>query len=119
MVPPVHMLPGVTVETEGRPSGPFTEVSNLPLGSGICARFRFKGSPAHVSALSSPAQARYPASYTRTIREEFPVLRPRFPAAFRLPAFASWAPCPAREFSPPYGRLTAPPAHTRAWDADP
>ena len=30
----------------------------------------------------------------------------RFPAAFRPPAFASWASCPAREFGPPYGRLT-------------
>jgi len=46
-------------------------------------------------------------------------MRPRFPAAFRPPAFASWAPCPARDFRPPYGRPTAPPAHTRACAADP
>src|SRR5439155_4876194 len=32
-----------------------------------------------------------------------------FPVAFRPPAFASWAPCPAREFRPPYGRPTASP----------
>ncbi len=32
----------------------------------------------------------------------------RFPAAFRLPAFAFWASCPARDFRPPYGRPTAP-----------
>jgi hypothetical protein len=34
----------------------------------------------------------------------------RFPAAFRLPAFAFWASFPARDFRPPYGRPTAPPA---------
>jgi len=39
----------------------------------------------------------------------------RFPAAFRPPAFASWASCPARGFRPPYGRPTAPQAaRTRA-----
>ncbi len=35
---------------------------------------------------------------------------PRFPAAFRLPAFASWASCPARGFRPSHDRPTAPPA---------
>ena len=34
---------------------------------------------------------------------------PRFPAAFRLPAFASWASFPARGLRPPYGRPTTPP----------
>ncbi len=34
----------------------------------------------------------------------------RFPAAFRQPAFASWASLPARDFRPPYGRPAAPPA---------
>ena len=38
MVPPVHTLPGVTIE-RGRPSGPFTKVSNVPVSSGIYARF--------------------------------------------------------------------------------
>ncbi len=39
-----------------------------------------------VSALSSPvSKTGIRASYTRTLREEFPVLRPRFPAAFRPP----------------------------------
>jgi hypothetical protein len=32
----------------------------------------------------------------------------RFPAAFRPPAFASWASFPARDFRPPYGRPTTP-----------
>ena len=41
------------------------------------------------------------------------------PAAFRPPAFASWAPCPARGFRPTYDRPTAQPALTRACRADP
>ncbi len=36
-----------------------------------------------------------------------------FPAAFRPPAFASWASCPARGFRPSYDRPTAPPAAAR------
>jgi len=57
-------------------------------------------------------QARYPASYTRLPAEE-PGTPPCFPAAFRPPAFAFWASCPAREFRPPYGRPTTPPAAAR------
>ena len=38
---------------------------------------------------------------------------PRFPAAFRPPASASWASCPARELRPSCDRPTAPrPART-------
>src|SRR5713226_5485416 len=70
----------------GRPSGPFTGVPNLPISSGIYARSRLKGSPAHVSALSSPVAR--PASGP-VIRgpsgRSSPVLRSRFPAAFRPP----------------------------------
>ncbi len=44
---------------------------------------------------------------------------PAFLPPFGRPASASWAPCPAREFSPPHGRPTALPAHTRACTADP
>jgi hypothetical protein len=50
---------------------------------------------------------RYPASYTRR-PAKVPVLMSRLSAAFRLPAFASWASCPGRDFRPPYGRPTAP-----------
>ena len=53
-------------------------------------------------------RARCPASYTRRPAEGQLSLS-RFPAAFRLPAFASWASCPARELGPPCGRLTGPP----------
>jgi hypothetical protein len=63
--------------------------------------------------------ARYPASYTSTFREETRPCGTRLPAAFRPPAFASWAPCPARDFRPSYGRPTVPPALTRACTADP
>jgi len=33
----------------------------------------------------------------------------RLPVPFRVPAFASWASCPAGEFRPPHGRPTASP----------
>ena len=83
--------------------------------------------PASLQGLTCPRQrpcghehqARYPASYTGTFREETRPCGTRFPAAFQPPAFASWAPCPARDFRPSYDRPTAPPAHTRACTADP
>ena len=119
VAPPVHTLPGVTIETG---AGPPVRSPRCPTCPSVpafalaspqrltCPRQRPFG-PGHRPGIRPVIRG--------AIREEFPVLRPRFPAAFRPPAFASWAPCPAREFSPPYGRLTAPPAHTRAWDADP
>jgi len=90
----------------------------LPVSTGIRARFASK---AHLPT-SAPLRAGHPpvsGQLYGTIREEFPVLRPRFPAAFQPPAFASWAPCPARDFRPLYSRPTALPAHTRACTADP
>jgi len=81
-------------------------VSNLPFGSeGLisisvqrltCPRQRPVG-PSH--------QGWYPASYPRRSMEG-PTMSPRFPAAFRLPAFACWASCPAEEFRSPHGRPT-------------
>src|SRR6266581_1668853 len=63
---------------------------------------RFQGSPVHVGTpFRAGYLARYPASYPPTIREEVPGCGLRFPAAFRLPAFASWTPCPARRNSAP------------------
>jgi len=50
-------------------------------------------------------QGCYPASYPRRSTEG-PTMSPRFPVAFRLPAFASWASCPAEEFRSPHGRPT-------------
>jgi len=83
--------------------------------------------PASLQRLTCPRQrpcghehqARYPASYASIFREETRPCGARFPAAFQPPAFASWAPCPARGFRPSYDRPTAAPAHTRACTADP
>ena len=74
----------------------------------------FNGSPAHVSALSRPGTRPGIRPVIRGHPAEEPVMLPRFPAAFRPPAFASWASCPARGFRPSYDRPTAPPsARTR------
>jgi hypothetical protein len=79
---------------------------------------RFRGSPVHVSTpFRAGHQARYPASYPPTLREESRYYGLRFPAAFRPPAFASWTPLPARRDSAPItvGLPHAPriPAHVR------
>ena len=118
MMTPVRLLPGIRVK-RGRPSGPFTKVSNLPIGSGIRARFAPK---AHLAA-SAPFQARHQAGIRPVIRAPSG-RRPRTRgAAFllpfgRRPSLLSH-PVPPRDFRPPYGRPTAPPAHTRACTADP
>jgi hypothetical protein len=57
-------------------SGPFTEVSNLSFGSGICFRFASKAHLPTSASFRTRAPARYPASYTKTIREEFPSCGP-------------------------------------------
>ena len=78
----LHQAGSPTFRGNLTPQDPWT---NLPIGSGISARSRFKGSPAHVSALAGPGTlARYPASYTDAIREEFPV--PRHPLSCCLSA---------------------------------
>ena len=79
-------------------SGPFTVsgaaarlVSNLPIGSGVRTRFASTGSPGPRQRPFGPGT---PARIRPVIREppaEEPVIRSRFPAAFRPPAFASWA----------------------------
>ena len=75
-------------------SGPFTCT-----GVQLALRFRrvrcfvVKGSPATSQpAFTAGHQARYPASYTKTTGRG-PAVWLRFPAAFRPPAFASWASC--------------------------
>src|SRR6266568_5167845 len=119
LVPPVHTLPGVTIK-RGQALRSVHRGVQLAHQYRHVRSLRLKGSPAHVSALAGP-------SIQLGIR---PVIRAssgrrpgpygtRFPAAFQPPAFAFWAPCPARELSPLYSRPTAPPAHTRACTADP
>src|ERR1035437_995359 len=103
-----------------RSSGPFTEVFNLPFGSGICSRFASKAHLPHVSALAGTS--------TRLVIR--PVIRAssgRRPGpaalAFLLPFSRRHSlpghPVPPAEFRPSYDRPTAAPAHTRAWGADP
>src|SRR5215470_2797875 len=96
----------------GRSSGPFT-MRRL-----TCPRVR--AVPAlGLQRLTGPRQhafasrtGGYPASYTRRPAEE-PATSPRFPAAFRPPALASWASLPARELRPPYDRPTCRPVPRR------
>jgi len=75
-------------------SGPFTcMASNLPFGSGGSGRSSSKAHLPHVSLLSQPGTR---PGIRPVIRERPPgeaVISSRLPAAFRLPAFASWASC--------------------------
>ena len=61
----------------------------------------FKGSPAHVSALSGPATRAGIRPVIPRRPTEGPTMSPRFPVAFRPPAFASWASCSRRGIPPP------------------
>src|SRR5262249_10862376 len=82
---------------------------------------RFKGPPVHVSTpFGAGHQARYPASYPPTIREEFPVVRPAVSCCVSAAGvrFLDTLSCQTG-FRPPYGRPTANTAHTRACAADP
>src|ERR1019366_5487222 len=107
---PVDPIPvdGIQIETRGVFRSVHHEVPNLSFGSGgsgnslqrltchTSARFRVR-TPGSVSGqLYETSSGGWPSSS-------------RFPAAFRPPAFASWASCPARELGPPCGRLTGPP----------
>ena len=82
-------------------------VSNLPLRFIRPSASVFKGSPAHVSTLSSPAaQAGIrPVPHDDHLEQQPPVASP---VAFRPPASASWTSCPAEGFRPSYDRPTGP-----------
>src|SRR6266516_4882423 len=96
----------------GRSSGPFTmrrltcpsvrAVPALGLQRPTCPR-------QHAFASRTGG---YPASYTRRPAEE-PATSPRFPVAFRPPAFASGASLLARELRPSYDRPTGRPVLRR------
>ena len=85
MVPPVHMIPGITIK-RGQ------ALRSVHRGVQRARQFRHLRSLSP-QRLTCPRQRSFEpgsktgirASYTRAIREEFPVLRPRFPAAFRPP----------------------------------
>ena len=116
----------IGVPVQGSSSGPFTTgrrrhrerlpviVSNLPFGSGA-STIVVKGSPGPRQRPFGPGhQARYPASYPGRPAEE-PATSSRFPAAFRPPAFASWASCSRPGLGLPHGRLTG----RQHWRPDP
>ncbi len=91
---------------------PWVAASNLSFGSGLC--------PSSLGRATCPRQRPfgpgirlYPASYPETAGGGASH-RLRFPVAFRLPAFACWASCPAEGLGLPYGRLTR-----RHWGLDP
>src|SRR6266545_3589347 len=117
--PPVCTIPGITIERgqalrsvhrSVQLAHQFRHLRSLSPQRLTCPRQRPCG---------LEHQARYPASYTGTVREETRPCGTRLPAAFRPPAFAFWAPCPARGFRPSYDRPTGRPAPTRACRADP
>ena len=115
MVTPVRTFPGVTIE-EGQALRSAHRGVQHALWCWHSRCFLFQGSPAHVSALSSPGStARHPGQLCGGHPGEVPALRPLLScclSAARHPLPGH--PNPARDFRPPYGRPTAPPAHTRA-----
>jgi hypothetical protein len=84
-------------------------VSNLPFGSGVVVIVVSTGPPDHVSTLSGPGTSPYPASYARR-PAEVPAKMPRFPVAFRLPAFASWSSIARWGTGPPLRSAYRPPS---------
>jgi hypothetical protein len=101
--------------------GPFTEVSNLSLGSGICICFASKAHlPTSAPLFRAGHTARYPASYPPTIREEFPVLRSAVSCCLSAAGLRFLGTLSHQtEFRPPHGRPTATGIQTRTPAADP
>jgi hypothetical protein len=77
-----------------------------PLVLGVCRRLRLRGSPDHVSALSRPGTSPGIRPVIHGDQLEGLAQLPWFPAAFPLPAFASWSSFPAEGLGLPHGRLT-------------
>jgi hypothetical protein len=84
-------------------------VSNLPISSAVVVIVVSTGPPDHVSTLSGPGTSPYPASYAGPLAEE-PATMPRFPVAFRLPAFASWSSIARWGTGPPSRSADRPPS---------
>jgi len=87
----------------------------LPFGSGVLAAWLHQ----LTCLMSARFRARAPGPVSgqlcRAPGRETRAWRRWFPAAFRPPALASWASCPARGLRPSYDRPTAPrAARTRA-----
>lgn len=91
-----------------------SSVSNLPFGVSVLAGVTSKAHQAHVSSLSCQAFACIrPVMRDNRGRHGLPS---RFPVAFRLPAFASWA-FLSRQGIVPFSR-SAYPSPRRCWDLD-
>jgi len=102
MAPPVHTLPGVTIKHQGQALRSVHRGVQLALWLRHSRSLRLKGSPVHVSALSSPGSKRpgIRASYTRPSGRSSRFCGPAFLPPFGSPASASWTPCPATGFQP-------------------
>jgi hypothetical protein len=121
MSSPVHPFPGVTVEDGARARRSIHRSVQLIPWLWQLLLLRFKGPPAHVSTpFRAGHQARYPASYPPTIREEFPVLRSAVSCCVSAAGirFLGTLSCQTG-FRPPYDRPTTAGAHTRAPATDP
>ena len=79
-----------------RSSGPFTEVFNLPFGSGICSRFASK---AHLPA-SAPLRARAPGSLSGQLCEHLPGGDPALRRSLFLLPFSRRHPLPGHPVPP-------------------
>ena len=101
-------------QSKGASSGPFTAptmvglASNLSSGSGASVISLLTGSPDRVSALSRPRTRPGIRPVIRNDRLEEAAILSRFPAAFRLPAFASRSSHSRRGIGSPHGRPTGP-----------
>jgi len=121
MTPPVHLFPGITVEDRARALKSIHRSVQLIPWFWHLLLLRFKGSPAHVGTpFRAGHQARYPASYPPTIREELPVVQSAVSCCVSAAGirFLDTLSCQT-EFRPHYCRPTARTAHTRARAADP
>src|SRR6266704_3826616 len=121
MTPPVHLFPGITVEDRARALQSIHRSVQLIPWFWHLLLLRFKGSPAHVGTpFRAGHQARYPASYPPTIREELPVVQSAVSCCVSAAGirFLDTLSCQT-EFRPHYCRPTARTAHTRACAADP
>jgi hypothetical protein len=86
----------------GRSSGPFTTEWRLTCASVPAVpagRLQRLTCPRGRAFAPGRVPVRYPASYARRPTEGWSTSS-RFPVAFRLPAFASWASCPAGGIGP-------------------
>src|SRR5258708_40155470 len=103
MTSPVHLFPGVPVEGGVQARRSIHRSVQLVPWLGCLLLLRFQGSPVHVSTpFRAGHQARYPASYPPTIREEVPdVAAYGFLLLFACPPSLLGHPVPPAGIPPP------------------